>query len=63
MSRSYRKPYSKAGCDKRGKAFANKKIRRTKNIPKRKGYKKIFESWIICDFKFYNPNDKKIRRK
>jgi len=56
MSRSFKKnagwtdhrsPFSKFA-----KKFANRKVRRTKNIPNGGAYKKIYESWEICEYKF-----------
>lgn len=35
------------------KAFANKKVRHTKDIPSGSSYKKIFNSWDISDYFFY----------
>lgn len=63
MSRSKRKPYCKAVCDRKNKAIANRKIRNAKDIPQGSGYRKVFESWDICDIKFYDPKNKKISRK
>lgn len=62
MSRSYRKnwiltdnygsPYKKFA-----KRQANKKIRKSKNVPNGKAYRKFFESWDICDYKIhYSPD-------
>lgn len=34
------------------KRYANKKVRRTPNIPNGKAYRKLFDSWDICDYKF-----------
>ena len=53
MSRSYKKhPYSKDRPSKGMKKFANKKVRHTKDIPNGKAYKKVFESWDICDWRW-----------
>lgn len=53
MSRSYKKvPHCKCedSC-KWGKRQANKKVRRYKGeITNGKGYKKLYESWNICDY-------------
>ena len=43
----HKSPYSKIE-----KRFANKKVRKSKNIPNGRSYKKVYESWNICDFKF-----------
>lgn len=54
MSRSYKKtPVYK---DRRlgSKRLASKKVRRSKDVPKKgKGYRKIYDSWNISDFKFH----------
>ena len=34
------------------KRFANKKVRRTENIPNGGAYKKLYCSYDICDYKF-----------
>ena len=53
MSRSYKKyPIVKDKNNKGMKRYANKKVRRTKNIPNGKAYKKIFESWDISDYQW-----------
>ena len=57
MSRSYKKsPVIKDPNDKFFKRWANKKVRQLKiddePLPKKgKAYKKLFESWIISDYK------------
>lgn len=57
MSRSYRK-FPLAKCEKSckwGKRQANKRIRHLaieREIPKGKQYKKIYNSWEICDYKW-----------
>lgn len=51
MSRSYKKhPFVKDPANKFMKRYANKKVRRTPNIPNGKAYKKVFESWEISDW-------------
>lgn len=61
MSRSYRKPWYtdgyKGSLKKRYfKRYANKIIRKTDDIPEGKAYRKYFDSWNICDYRFlYNP--------
>lgn len=54
MSRSYKKyPFVKdKSGSKHGKKFANKKVRHAKNLPNGKAYKKVYESWDICDYKY-----------
>lgn len=51
MSRSYKKHSRvKDPANKNMKKFANKKVRRTKDVPNGKAYKKLFESWDISDW-------------
>lgn len=53
MSRSYRHSnICKMQNGKNMKKFANKKVRNTEDIPNGKAYKKCFESWDICDYKW-----------
>lgn len=67
MSRSRRKnPYLTEGQDSSGlrkerKRLANKRVRNNKNVTSGNNYKKISESWDICDFKFLDKD--KGRRK
>jgi len=51
MSRSYKK--TPGFCDRSpfNKKQANKKVRKTKIVPNGKAYKKLYESYNICDFK------------
>ena len=56
MSRSFRKPILTDGYKgNKRKQFeknqANKRVRKSKDIPNGKEYKKIYNSWDICDFK------------
>ena len=54
MSRSYKKvPYGGDKKDKFMKNYANRILRRNKNlILNHKSYKKNFERWNICDYYF-----------
>ena len=65
MSRSCKKtPVSKGRCKnfRWAKRAANKRVRRAKTLwGKSKAFRKISETWDICDWKFYgerswNPN-------
>lgn len=65
MSRSCKKtPASKGRCknSRWAKRAANKRVRRAKTLwGKSKAFRKISETWDICDWKFYgerpwNPN-------
>lgn len=58
MSRSYRRPYCKDGYrGSKHKQFAkkeaNKKIRRSLEVPNGKIYRKFYDTWKICDYNFY----------
>ena len=61
MSRSYREPWFTDGYkgSKRKqwyKRYANHVIRNTDDIPDGKAYRKFFDTWSICDYRFrYNP--------
>lgn len=65
MSRSYRKPYAKdkTRCNKYWKRVAQKAFRKAKEAFGGMWYKKLYCSWIWCDFNWYDPKDKKLRRK
>lgn len=50
MSRSYRKNEIVKDRNKNEKRFANKKIRRSTDIPNGKKYKKFYPQYDICDW-------------
>jgi len=56
MSRSYRKPYIVCGNGTKYKQYAKKEanrlIRRTRNVPDGKAYRKFFDSWNIDDYRY-----------
>lgn len=56
MSRSYRK-HPRGGCITHTwrKREAAKKVRKAEEIPPHMGYKKLFQSWNICDGKYLVP--------
>jgi len=59
MSRSYKKhPYAKDKTNKCMKKLSNKKIRQKLKNPEEElqhnSYKKVFQSWNICDYKFFS---------
>jgi hypothetical protein len=66
MSRSKRAPIWTEGYDgstrKRRKRRANKRVR-TADIADGAAYKKVSNSWNICDFKFYDKKNPKAGRK
>lgn len=60
MSRSYKcsPVYTCGGKNSRIRKYwkrkANRKVRRTKGLGvKSKSYKKVYESWDICDYRFF----------
>lgn len=59
MSRSYKKqPYTKDGGPTRvkfAKRKANKKVRRTNDVPSGKSYRRVFEPYDIHDYINYWP--------
>lgn len=56
MSRSYRAPWFIDGYGSKWKVFAanqaNRRIRRTKDVPDHKAYKKFYQQYDICDYKY-----------
>ena len=56
MSRSYRKPWAVCSYGTRHKQYAKKEanrlIRRTKDVPNGKAYRKFYDPWNICDYKY-----------
>jgi len=67
MSRSYRKPIATEGYGskdkKRRKRKANRAVKKELDISNGGSYKKVSNSWSICDFKFRLEDNKKNRRK
>jgi hypothetical protein len=59
MARSYRKPVIKDGYKSNWKPKikqqANSTVRLQEDLPDGNAYKKVFNSWDICDFKFELP--------
>lgn len=58
MSRSYKKTpvlkSSSTSSNNRNKRRANKRVRRAEyGLGKSKRYRKIYETWDICDYRFY----------
>jgi len=49
MSRSYKKVWGFVDRNPIGKKFANQKVRRTWDVPNGKSYKKLYDSYNICD--------------
>ena len=67
MSRSYRKPIVKEGygspTKKIRKRQANRRVRKEKIVADGASFKKVSNSWDICDFKFELEPTKKNRTK
>ncbi len=57
MSRSFRKPVFKASygseSTKFWKRIANKKVRKQAQVPDGSAYRKVFDSWTICDYRWW----------
>lgn len=57
MSRSYKKnnvDKQQGKCKRFYKRLANRKVRRTKNLGDFCYYKRVFESWDISDWRYWN---------
>lgn len=54
MSRSYQRSgwITDKSSKKFGKRFANKKVRRTDDIPSGKKYRRVYDPYNLCDFIF-----------
>ena len=52
MSRSYKHKgwIQDQSCKKFGKRFANKKVRRTDDVPSGKAYRRVYNPYDIADF-------------
>ncbi len=64
MGKSYRKPWATDGYkgSKRRQFYknrANRVIRKSKDVPNGKAYKKFTDPWDICDYRFYVEVKKK----
>lgn len=58
MSRSYREPWVTDGYKgskhrQFEKKQANRAVRKTEEVPNGKGYRKVFDPWNICDYRWY----------
>ncbi len=64
MSRSYRGPFTTESRNGRWKEkrFAAKKARRS-DFAGGKQYRKLYQSYHICDFVWYTPECEDVRRK
>lgn len=68
MSRSKKKPYITQRnhghpADPKDKRQASRAVRSAKEIASGSAYKKVSNSWDICDWKFFDPKNKKASRK
>jgi len=67
MSRSFRKPFVVDGYGtphkKVAKRRANKMVRKNWKVADGNAYRKVMDPWNICDFRFYDPENYKTRRK
>jgi len=62
MSRSYRKPY-KIDSSPYEKRQANRRIRKTDDIANGNHYRKLTDPYDICDYRWYDKDNKKLERK
>ena len=65
MSRSYRAAWYIDGYGTKrkrdAKREANRRVRRAKDVPNGRAYRKYFDPWNICEYRFqYNTNPKVI---
>lgn len=51
MSRSYKRPIEK-DSSREAKRFANKVVRRAKDVADHAYYKRLYSSWNICDWSY-----------
>ncbi len=72
MSRSRRKPWVKDGYKsgtpgrgrkRKSKRRANRTVRHSTSVPSGGAYKKEYCSWEICDYRWYEPKNEKLKRK
>lgn len=57
MSRSYHKNHFIKDHTRGGKKRANRKVRHTPNIPNGAYFKRCYQSWNICDFRWIWTKD------
>lgn len=59
MARSYRKPFVTQGYGSQGRKWsknqANRRVRRSQDVPSGKAYRKFYDSWNIVDWIFEIP--------
>lgn len=67
LARSYRKPIAvdgyKSKWKSKAKQLANRAVRLDTEVSNGGNYKKVSNSWNICDYKFDLPNTKRNRSK
>lgn len=61
VSRSYRKPWVK-DRSKGMQAFANNVVKQAKDVPNGMAYKKFFDRYSICDYRWYVAVDKELKK-
>ena len=50
MSRSYKKAIYKDPANTLGKKYANRAVRRAKDVPNGGSYTKVYETYSVCDY-------------
>ena len=65
MSRSFRKHpmWIDSTMKKHGKRYANRKVRHSKGLPNGSYYKRLYDSWEICDYKWLADSKSSIKSK
>jgi hypothetical protein len=67
VSRSRRKPYATQGygspVKKLSKRLAARAVRNEEEVANGASYRKVSNSWDICDYKFWSPKTPKMWRK
>lgn len=67
MSRSKKAPIWTEGYGgnwrRVAKRLSNKKVRRAAKLKSGMAYRRVYDSWLVCDWKFYDGKSQKARRK
>lgn len=63
MSRSRKAPFFVDGPHPHAKRKAARRVRHCADVPDGGGYRRVSQSYDICDFVFHAPEDPRARRK